>query len=226
MTQLTKTPPAGQFSLRSLFVAMTLAAVFFAIVGPTVGKSSPENRVSVFVFWGGAAAGFLVILLLQGLERRTAVRRAGQIHFCLPNASARRIGFFETCPRYLAYLGTAMYGLLVFCAMVWLTLVSASLGGPPHLSNFVGSVLFGALIGSGAPIVLGSSGRIELGENGLVQGQSFIPWNRVTEYQWPASHANRLVFKTGSTARRATVSEDQIPAVNDFLARYAQREES
>jgi hypothetical protein len=50
--------------------------------------------------------------------------------------------------------------------------------------------------------------------------------DHVIEIQWSASRAERLVFRTRFTVRKVTVPKDQISAVNEFLAKYAQRQES
>ena len=188
--------PGMRFPLRSMLLLTTGLALLAATIGPLYRGAQPEARSSVLVFW----VGILAALTLFGLiEWRQSIRRqtvVGQLRFQL-----RRVN----------RPGRSIIGIL--CAWVMLFYCIFMAYGATHtfgrfqLANgratgqFLVVFFSGAFIGTYIVAAIDFvtrpwtySGRIELGESGVMIDRRAVPWSDFRFVEWHDDYPNRLVL--------------------------------
>jgi hypothetical protein len=185
-----------RFPLRSMLLVTTGLALLAATIGPLYRGAHPEARLYVFAFW----IGILAILILFGLlEWRQSIRRkrlVGQLRFQLRriNRPCRSIIGIFFAWGMLLYSVFGAYGMTHSVGMFHLA------NGPSAgqlLAVCISGVFIGALIVAAIDFVTRPwtySGRIELGESGVMIDRRAVPWSDFRYVEWHDDYPNRLVL--------------------------------
>lgn len=189
--------PGMRFPLRSMLLLTTGLALLAATIGPFYRGAHPEARSSVLVFW----VGILTALALFGLfEWHKSIRRktlVGRRRFQLRrvNRPSRSIIGILCAWVMLLYCVFMAYGATH-------TFSRFQRADGPGVGQFVTVFVSGAFIGV---YIVGAidfvtrpwtySGRVELGESGVMIDRRALPWSHFRYASWHDDYPNRLVLQ-------------------------------
>ncbi len=189
--------PGMRFPLRSMLLLTTGLALLAATIGPFYRGAQPEARPYVFAFWIGILA---TMTLFGSLEWRQSIQRkriAGQLRFELRriNRPSRSIIGILCAWGMLLYSIFGAYGMTHSVGAFHLA-GGASVG--QFLTVCVSGVFIGALVVGAIDFVTRPwtySGRVELGERGVIIDRQALPWSDFRYASWHGDYPNRLVLQ-------------------------------
>lgn len=181
-----------QFSIRSLLIAMVLAAIVLALATPVIGSWGTAAQIRFLVNAATLAVSVAIFMILRCAMRRHTERQAGPVFL---HAATRGTRFARLFHVLLLLLFLA--GLFFFAAVEATSRPSPK---PPYVMVRWGFVAYLGWLaawlitncwwGTGAGIV-------ELAEHGLIEGGiRFTPYSRFRTFRWHPYYRDVLVVST------------------------------
>ncbi len=187
-----------QFSLRSLFVAFSLAALHLAALGAIVRSGGSHGFRAVLLVAGVVAFG---VAFGAASARRSAMFRSGLPFARLVQPRPRWIRLWQfvavplvvlSCVQYAAYDG----GDFPLMLLIFAVLVSLNAIGAFHWLRDRG---------------------LSICENGIVAESKFVPWRRFERDGWSIDSDGLLTLGVGFGGFQAIVPDERRPEVEEFL---------
>ena len=202
MSEELNPPPvalAVRFRLRTALAATTVLAMFAAVTSALVRRTPVESRSGFLAQWGICLAGVVVAIIWRWQTRRREIHDAGQISFELRQAKSWRNAW-----RKLPLFWTLF--LIIPLNQLAGTIATANAGmTKPWRLAALESLVMLPFISIGASQLIGfvlSLRPVRITENGLLAGDEFICWHRISVVRWHARHSDQLEFSTWSTRMR------------------------
>ena len=206
------TPARFQFGIRHLLVVMVVVAALAAVMGPTMRQWSAAKWSWYTAHLLAGAAAYAVTLVRRFRAEAEHRKRAGAIHWHVPVQWELRshLPWWGRIVLAAVLLGGIVGVLEMLC---FVSIDTAAAG----LWTMLCGITLGMLAGGGIFDDVNIPSQASIGDNGLLIGQMFLPWEMLDCSPWLSGGRMRIEWPDRFLACSLEIPAEERQAITTFL---------